>query len=111
MYPSFVFFSVPLYLFEIFKVAYNATVGIDFKVRRLEIDGKTIKVQIWDTAGQEKFNAITTAYYRRARAAIVMYDTTRSSSFVNLQKWFKMIEDNARSDIVVALVGQSVFNF
>ena len=82
--------------------------GIDFKVRRLEIDGKTIKVQIWDTAGQEKFNAITTAYYRQARAAIVMYDTTRSSSFVNLQKWFKMIEDNARSDIVVALVGTSI---
>ena len=64
------------------KVAYNATVGIDFKVRRLEIDGKTVKIQIWDTAGQEKFNAITTAYYRQARAAVVMYDTTRWSSKV-----------------------------
>jgi small GTP-binding protein len=46
------------------QVAYNATVGIDFKVKRVEIDQKTVKIQIWDTAGQEKFNAITTAYYR-----------------------------------------------
>ena len=46
------------------QVSYNATVGIDFKVKRMEIDGKTVKLQIWDTAGQEKFNAITTAYYR-----------------------------------------------
>lgn len=46
------------------RAAYNATVGIDFKVRRLDINDKAVKLQIWDTAGQEKFNAITTAYYR-----------------------------------------------
>ena len=46
------------------QISYNATVGIDFKVKRMDIDGKTVKLQIWDTAGQEKFNAITTAYYR-----------------------------------------------
>jgi len=87
------------------QVAYNATVGIDFKVKRVEIDQKTVKIQIWDTAGQEKFNAITTAYYRQARAAIVMYDVTRSNTFMNVRKWLKMIEDNGRSDIVVAIVG------
>jgi len=87
------------------QVAYNATVGIDFKVKRVEIDQKTVKIQIWDTAGQEKFNAITTAYYRQARAAIVMYDVTRSNTFMNIRKWLKMIEDNGRSDIVVAIVG------
>ena len=47
------------------RAAYNATVGIDFKVRRLDINDKAVKLQIWDTAGQEKFNAITTAYYRQ----------------------------------------------
>ena len=46
-----------------------------------------------------------TTLERQARAAIVMYDVTRSSTFMNVKKWLKMIEDNARSDIVVAVVG------
>lgn len=85
--------------------AYNATVGIDFKVRRLSINDKTVKLQIWDTAGQEKFNAITTAYYRQARAAIIMYDVTRPNTFANLRKWFRLVEENGRPDISIALVG------
>jgi len=87
------------------RAAYNATVGIDFKVRRLDINDKAVKLQIWDTAGQEKFNAITTAYYRQARAAIIMYDVTRPNSFANLRKWFKLVRENGRPDISIALVG------
>merc|ERR1712130_133567 len=87
------------------RAAYNATVGIDFKVRRLNIGDKTVKLQIWDTAGQEKVNAITTAYYRQARAAIIMYDVTRANTFANLRKWFRLLEENGRPDICVALVG------
>jgi len=87
------------------RVAYNATVGIDFKVRRMAINDKTVKLQIWDTAGQEKFNAITTAYYRQARAAIIMYDVTRKNTFQNLRKWFRLVEENGRPDISIALVG------
>lgn len=87
------------------RLAYSATVGIDFKVRRLNIDNKTVKMQIWDTAGQEKFNSITTAYYRQARAAIVMYDVTRPATFQNLRKWFTLIETHARTDVTKILVG------
>jgi small GTP-binding protein len=87
------------------RLAYSATVGIDFKVRRLDIDNKTVKMQIWDTAGQEKFNSITTAYYRQARAAIVMYDVTRPATFQNLRKWFTLIDTHARTDVTKILVG------
>lgn len=87
------------------RLAYSATVGIDFKVRRLDIDNKTVKMQIWDTAGQEKFNSITTAYYRQARAAIVMYDVTRPATFHNLRKWFTLIDTHARTDVTKILVG------
>lgn len=87
------------------RQAYSATVGIDFKVRRLDIDNKTVKMQIWDTAGQEKFNSITTAYYRQARAAIVMYDVTRPATFQNLRKWFTLIDTHARTDVTKILVG------
>ena len=47
-----------------FRQSFNPTVGIDFKVKTVVVDGKRVKLQIWDTAGQEKFNSITTAYYR-----------------------------------------------
>jgi len=62
-------------------------------------------MQIWDTAGQEKFNSITTAYYRQARAAIVMYDVTRPATFQNLRKWFTLIDTHARTDVTKILVG------
>ena len=87
------------------RLVYNATVGIDFKVRRMTIDEKSVKLQIWDTAGQEKFNAITTAYYRQARAAVIMYDVTRLNTFNNLRKWFKLVQECARPDISIVLVG------
>ena len=47
-----------------FRQSFNPTVGIDFKVKTIVVDDKRVKLQIWDTAGQEKFNSITTAYYR-----------------------------------------------
>lgn len=47
-----------------FRQSFNPTVGIDFKVKNILVDDKRVKLQIWDTAGQEKFNSITTAYYR-----------------------------------------------
>jgi Ras-related protein Rab-12 len=88
-----------------FKNSFNPTVGIDFKVKNVEINKKRIKLQIWDTAGQEKFNSITTAYYRSARGAIIMYDVTRPTSFKSIDKWFTLMQEHGRGDVEVALVG------
>jgi len=88
-----------------FHNSFNPTVGIDFKVKHVIIDGKRIKLQIWDTAGQEKFNSITTAYYRSARGAIIMYDVTRAATFKSIEKWFKLMQEHGRGDVEVAVVG------
>lgn len=89
-----------------YRVSYNATVGIDFKVKTINSsDNKKVKLQIWDTAGQEKFNSITTAYYRNARGVIIMYDVTREETFESLRKWFNLVSQFGRGDVEVAIVG------
>ncbi|CAI0461952.1 unnamed protein product, partial [Linum tenue] len=55
----------------------KATIGVEFQTQLADIDGKEIKAQIWDTAGQEHFGAVTSAYYRGAVGALVIYDITR----------------------------------
>ncbi len=52
------------------------TIGVDFKIRQMEVDDKKIKLQIWDTAGHERFKTITAAYYKGAHGIIVAYDIT-----------------------------------
>ena len=50
-------------------------------------DGATVKAQIWDTAGQEKYRAITVAHYRKALGALIVYDITRRQTFENVKFW------------------------
>ncbi|CAH7688694.1 small GTPase superfamily, partial [Phakopsora pachyrhizi] len=52
------------------------TIGINFKIRTIELDGKRIKLQIWNTAGQERFRTITTAFYREEMRILLVYDFT-----------------------------------
>ena len=60
-----------------FKERHEITVGVEFGGRSIEIGDKTIKLQIWDTAGQEDFKSITRSYYRSSAVALVCYDITR----------------------------------
>jgi Ras-related protein Rab-1A len=57
------------------------TIGVDFKIRNTEVDAKQIKLQIWDTAGQDRFKTITSSYYKGAHGIIVTYDITDRESF------------------------------
>jgi Ras-related protein Rab-8A len=76
------------------------TIGIDFKIRTVEIDGKRCKLQIWDTAGSERFRTITTSYYRGAMGIILAYDITDEQSFANVRNWCASItlHENVGSD-------------
>lgn len=65
----------------------KSTVGVEFVTKTIVIDGKTIKYQIWDTAGQEKFRAITNAYYQDAQATIAVFDLTKGETFENISIW------------------------
>ena len=61
---------------DIFHENFMPTIGVDFKIRTIEVDGKTIKLQIWDTAGQDRFKTITSSYYRGAHGIIVVTDAS-----------------------------------
>jgi small GTP-binding protein len=70
-----------------FNDKYICTIGVDFMTKAVKINNQTIKLQIWDTAGMEKYKQITTSYYRGAQAAIVCFDLTSNASFTSLQRW------------------------
>jgi len=95
---------------DIFSPAVSATMGIDFKVKTVEFDGKKIKLHIWDTAGQERFRAITKAYYQGAHAVIFVYDVTNSPSFINLVTWMEDCSAhlNKNQPPVMVLIGNKV---
>ncbi|KAG6411115.1 hypothetical protein SASPL_129189 [Salvia splendens] len=81
------------------------TIGVEFAYRNIRIADKLIKAQIWDTAGQERFRAITSSYYRGAMGALLVYDTTRRSTFESLRKWLTELREFGSREMVVVLVG------
>ena len=87
---------------------YINTIGVDFKVRTLEIYGKTVKLNIWDSAGQERFRTIVNTYYRGAHGIIVVYDTTDRDSFEHLPDWLKDVSELAEPNSKKLLVGTKV---
>ncbi|EGR28507.1 hypothetical protein IMG5_173630 [Ichthyophthirius multifiliis] len=85
------------------------TIGVEFATKTVTLkEGGTIKAQIWDTAGQEKYRSITSAHYRKAVGALLVYDVTKDKSFISLQKWLEEIRMHADNDIVLMLVGNKV---
>lgn len=89
-----------------FDGAYISTIGIDFNVKTVTIkDDIKVKLQIWDTCGQERFKALTRSYYRNANAIIIVYDITSPKSFENAKHWIKETELYVDSDVLCVLVG------
>jgi len=83
----------------------SATIGVDFKVSRLDVDGVRYKLSIWDTAGQERFRTITSSYYRGAQGVILVYDVSDRDSFDALPRWLSELETYCGSAVVKAIVG------
>lgn len=83
----------------------KATIGVEFRSKTMEIEGKEIKAQIWDTSGQERYRAVTSVYYRGALGALLVYDITRRPSFENVQQWLREIRCQGDNNLVVMLVG------
>ncbi|KAK8842602.1 hypothetical protein M9Y10_025460 [Tritrichomonas musculus] len=79
------------YIFNSCSPEHQATIGIDFFSKVLTEGDTTIRLQIWDTAGQEKFHALIPSYIRNSTVAILVYDITLRSSFENLQKWHQTV--------------------
>ncbi|KAI8973496.1 ras family-domain-containing protein [Mycotypha africana] len=88
----------------------KSTIGVEFATKTIEIDGCLIKAQLWDTSGQERYKAITSAFYRGAVGAIVVYDITRRSSFENIKQWVQELREHTDtgSPIPLVLIGNKL---
>ncbi|CAD8112247.1 unnamed protein product [Paramecium sonneborni] len=83
---------------------YN-TIGVDFKTKTVTIGEHNVKLQIWDTAGQDRFRTITCSYYRGAQGIIIVYDITDRESFENVKTWIAEIDKYASESVNRMLVG------
>mmetsp|Transcript_19548 Transcript_19548/g.21852 ORF Transcript_19548/g.21852 Transcript_19548/m.21852 type:complete len:203 (+) Transcript_19548:76-684(+) len=88
-----------------FQPVHDLTIGVEFGSRTITIDENQIKLQIWDTAGQEKFRSITRSYYRGAAGALLVYDITRRETFDHLQSWLEDCRRYSNQNIVIMLIG------
>jgi len=84
------------------------TLGVDFKTKAININGKTIKLKVCDTAGQERFKAITASFYRGSQGVIVMFDVTDQETFSNIPHWMDEVERYANDGANMVLVGTKV---
>eukprot|EP01126_Amoeba_proteus_P032194 TRINITY_DN3143_c0_g2_i3.p1 TRINITY_DN3143_c0_g2~~TRINITY_DN3143_c0_g2_i3.p1 ORF type:complete len:138 (+),score=12.30 TRINITY_DN3143_c0_g2_i3:69-482(+) len=87
-----------------FSNQHDMTIGVEFAYRYVSINDQKIKLQIWDTAGQESFRAITRSYYRGAAGALLVYDIARRETFNHLTEWLDETQQ-ANNEMVVMLVG------
>ena len=88
----------------------SPTVGVDFKLKMMNVDGKRLKLTVWDTAGQERFRTLTSSYYRGAHGVIFVYDIANAESFANVEEvWRKEVEMYSTiSNGVKMIVGNKV---
>ena len=88
-----------------FRQQHDLTIGVEFGARTIQIQQKNIKLQIWDTAGQESFKSITRSYYRGAAGALLVYDITRRDTFTHLTRWLEEVKQNGNPDMAIMLIG------
>ncbi|KAH0791352.1 small GTP-binding protein [Histomonas meleagridis] len=87
-----------------FDPAEQSTVGANYQIFNEEIDGYKVEVQIWDTAGQEKFKSLGPIYFRNALGALAVYDITNKNTFEHLEDWIKSFTDIAGNESTVFIV-------
>lgn len=92
-----------------FDLEQSLTIGVDFKAKRLNVDGNTVKLAIWDTAGQERFRALTPSYYRDAQGAVLVYDVNNRSTFTRLDIWLNELDRySTKKNVVKMVIGNKI---
>lgn len=85
-----------------------STIGASFLTKKLIVDGVKVRLQLWDTAGQERFRSMAPMYYRGSHAAVIVYDITSMSSFMDVRAWIEELKKNMTTDLIIHVVGAKV---
>ena len=90
---------------NIFENYYSPTIGFEFYTFNIKIKEKIIRLQIWDTCGQEVYRSLINSFYRNSSLAILLYSITSIKSFKNLELWLNDLKVNSNPDIKIFLIG------
>ena len=92
-----------------FQEIHMSTIGLDYRFKKMTLENQEVAtVQIWDTAGQDRFRAITKNYYKGAHGILLIYDVTNQKSFDNVKNWVGQIRENASEKAIIYIVGNKV---
>ena len=93
---------------NIFDDSYNATVGFEFFTFNVKINDKIVKLQIWDTCGQELYRSLITNFYRNSSLAVMVYAINNKDSFENIDMWLRELRTHSNPDAKVFLIGNKI---
>ena len=97
------------YTDKTFQDIHMATIGLDYRLKTMKLkSGKDIKLQIWDTAGQDRFRAITKNYYKGSHGIILIYDVTNLQTFENVKNWVNQIREEAANNVVIYIAANKI---
>ena len=94
------------YIEDKFVLNYIATLGIDFKQKKLKLkNGQEVRLRIYDTAGQERFKSVAVSFIKKAEGVILIYDIGNKATFESLEEWIKNIKESGKENLPIILVG------
>ena len=96
------------FLNDTFIEDYQATIGLDFQSKNVQIDNQDIHLLLYDTAGQEKFRSLIPMYTRDANIIMLVYDITRKESFNNIPIWIKDLTNVKFEEVIFVLIGNKI---
>lgn len=88
-----------------FYTSYLATIGVDFMRKLITFHNEEINLQIWDSAGQEKYNSISKQYYNKADGILLVFDVSKRPSFEAMATWLQEIETSSAKGIPICMLG------
>lgn len=91
-----------------FSDDYAATIGVDFLSKEVDFEESTVKITIWDLAGQPKFKFLRKNFYNGTHGALLIFDLTREGSFEELSTWYSEMMEFARDEIPFILIGNKL---
>ena len=93
------------YVGEDFEECTTGTVGLDFRIRIIQLNGIRIRLQIWDSAGHERYRPLTTTYYRGSDGIVIVYDITDDQTFEHVTSWVEEVNRFTDKDVPKIVVG------
>lgn len=83
----------------------TSTIGVDFRIKTIDVDGTIVKLQIWDMAGQERFKVLVNSYYRGADIVFLVFDLSSRESFMNIPMWYQEADQLTLDNTKMLLIG------